>query len=216
MFVLIFVLSSAIACENKTSEPREFQSELAKQLQAMAELDQIAAYIPQGKYKEWPIEKWKAFKDSVYTTNERKVKNIFTMYGYPGFDLVGESGESDFWVMVQHCDHDPTFQKAVLKALKEEVKKKNAQPSHLALLTDRVQINTGKKQIYGTQMSYRENGQAYAFDLQDASKVDEKRAALEMEPLKEYLNRMTLGHFEMNKQQFFKSRNYKTQSISIN
>ena len=197
-----FIVLLAIACKNEISKPRVFQPELAKQLQAMAELDQVAAYIPQGNYKEWTKEKWNRFKDSIFTTHERMVKNMFTTYGYLGFDLVGEEGESNFWVMVQHCDHDPVFQKNVLEALAKEVQKKNAKPSHLALLTDRVNINTGKNQIYGTQMNYRENGQAYAFNLQDSLTVDQRRAALNMEPLKEYLNRMTLGHFEMNKQYF--------------
>lgn len=36
----------------------------------MVEVDQIAANIPQGKYKQLSLEAWNAFKDSVFTTHQ--------------------------------------------------------------------------------------------------------------------------------------------------
>ena len=53
--------------------------------------------------------------------------------------------------MVQHADHDPEFQKRVLNLRRAEVEANNTDARDYAYLTDRVQINTGEEQIYGTQ-----------------------------------------------------------------
>jgi hypothetical protein len=102
--------------------------------------------------------------------------------------------------MVQHSDHDPEFQKMVLEKMKVEVENQNAIPSNYALLTDRVLLNTGEPQIYGTQVDYNmETGQAYPRDLADSSSVNIKRMEMGMQPLEVYLNEMIEMHFEMNK-----------------
>lgn len=54
---------------------------MTDELKKMAEVDQIAAFVPQGKYKERCIEKWDSFKDSVFTTHQKRLKQIFDEYG---------------------------------------------------------------------------------------------------------------------------------------
>lgn len=196
-------------CKEKTSdkvaieEKVEFNQELADELRQMAEVDQIAAYIPQGKYKEMDPEQWKAFKDSVFTTHQKRLKQIFDKHGYVGIDLAGEEGSMHFWLMVQHSDHKPEFQKAVLEKMKVQVDQKNADPSNYGLLVDRVNLNTGKAQIYGTQVDYNlEIAQAFPKKLADSSNVNKRRKAIGLEPLEEYLNQMSLMNFEMNKQYY--------------
>jgi hypothetical protein len=192
--------------QNKVVERKiEFNQSLADELNTMAETDQIAAYIPQGKYKQWPVEKWESFKDSVFTTHKKRLEKIFEKFGYPGYSLVGEKGSQNFWLMIQHCDSDPAFQSRVLEKLKIEVDNKNADGSNYGLLTDRVKINTGEKQVYGTQVSYNSLGQAYPKNLVDSVNVNKRRAEVGLEPIEEYLNLMTQMHFEMNKE-YLKSK----------
>lgn len=201
-----------IGCKEKTSNEKEsqekkvvFSQELADELSRMAEVDQIAAYIPQGEYKKMTNEQWNSFKDSVFTTHQKRLKEIYDKYGFVGFDLAGEDGSRNFWLMVQHSDHNPDFQKEVLEKMKIEVGKGNAIPSNYGLLVDRVNLNTGNKQIYGTQMTYNmETGQAYPKPLEDSSEVNERRKSIGLEPIEEYLNRMTEMHFEMNKENYLK------------
>jgi len=81
-----------------------------------------------------------------------ELKKIFDQYGFAGFDLVGEKGSSDFWLIVQHSDHNPEFQLEVLEKMKIEVDKGNADSRNYALLLDQVKLNTGHAQIYGTQV----------------------------------------------------------------
>lgn len=186
-----------LGCKEKV----KFNQDLANELNKMAEVDQIAAWIPQGEYKEWPKEKWNSFKDSVYITHQKRLKQIFDKYGFVGFDLAGEEGSHNFWLMVQHSDHNPDFQKEVLEKMRIQVEKQNAESSNYGLLVDRVNLNTGKPQIYGTQVDYNfDIAQAFPKNLADSENVNERRKSIGLEPIEEYLNQMTLMNFEMNKQ----------------
>jgi len=204
MLVFILILS-IIGCENNvipkdSNKKKQFNSELADELSRMVELDQVAAYIPEGKYKTLSKEEWQSFKDSVFTTHQKQLDKMFNQYGYLGFDQVGEKGSDNFWLMVQHCDFDPVFQQKVLDAMELELKNDNANKQNYAYLTDRVRINTGKKIVYGTQVTYNEFGQAISQPLEDSLNVNERRKEVGLESLEEYLNMMTKSHFEMNKE----------------
>jgi hypothetical protein len=201
-----------VACKEAKTEtiPKEqialevrFDQELVTALEKMTEVDQLYAGIPQGKHEgDW--DAWMILRDSVNRSHQKFIKNIIDTSGYPGFDRVGEAGESDFWIMVQHSDFDPAWQEEVLALLKVEAKAKNASPAHVGLLTDRVRVNTGRPQLYGTQRHFNDLQQAYIKDLEDREHVNERRAALGMETLEEYLNEATLFHFEINKEHFKK------------
>ena len=192
--------------EKQTLNQTEFNQELANELRRIGEIDQIAAYIPQGKYKKLSQEEWNAFKDSVFTTHQKRIEEIFNEYGFVGYDLVGEKGSQDFWLVVQHSDHNPEFQKEVLEKMKIEVDKGNADSKSYALLVDRVKLNTGQKQIYGTQVDYNlKLAQAYPKRLADSLNVNERRKSVGLEPLEVYLNKMSEMHFEMNKEGYIKN-----------
>ena len=204
---IILIAIIIIGCENKNnltkiteSKSVEFNQDLANELERMAEIDQIAAYIRQGEYMKLTLEEWNSFKDSVFTTHQQRIEEIFNTYGFVGYDLAGKDGSVNFWVMVQHSNHNPEFQKEVLRVMKIEVDKGNANPNNYAYLVDRVKLNTGKKQVYGTQVTYNFNTcQAYPKNLADSTSVNERRESLGLEPIEIYLNSMSESHFEMNK-----------------
>lgn len=205
--ITIWILVFGISCKNLNQEINEvkFNQELTDELMKRAELDQTAAWIPEGRFKEYTQEEWKAYKDSVFTTNKVFLEKVLKKYGYPGYDLVGKEGEKNYWVMAQHCDFDPQFQSIVLEKLKQQVEIENADGRNFGLLTDRVNLNSGKKQVYGTQVTYvRETGQAIPKPLTDSLNVNERRKSVGLEPIEEYLNRMTESHFQMNKENMLK------------
>lgn len=193
IFPLLF-LSLGCAAQQVQNQP------LADSLAKWVVVDQTAAYVPTGKLKELSKTQWQQYKDSVFTTHERLLAAIFARYGYPGYDMVGEKGSNDFWLMVQHCDMDVPFQQKVLAAMYVQVQKHNADPKNFAYLTDRVAVNTGHKQIYGTQLMYNTDScQAIPRPLADSLKVNEQRKAIGLEPIETYLNMMSQMHFEMNR-----------------
>lgn len=197
-----------IGCKPKTNKNDiaetkvEFNQDLADELAKMVTIDQLAAAnaYPPESHSNLTLQEWKSFKDSIYRTHQKRVKEIFDDFGFVGFDLAGKEGSSDFWLIVQHSDHNPEFQLEVLEKMKKEVDKGNADSRTYGLLVDRVKLNTGQPQIYGTQLDYNmEICQAYPRNLADSLNVNKRRKEIGLEPLEVYLNDMSKMNFEMNK-----------------
>ena len=203
--IVLFGCKQKSATENANEDTIGFNQELANELENMAEIDQLVASnaFPPKNYSYLTPEQWKIFKDSVFLRNQKRAKEILNTYGFVGFDLAGEKGSRNFWLIVQHSDHNPEFQKEVLKEMKKEVDKQNAISTNYGLLVDRVNLNTGHPQIYGTQVTYNiNNGQAYPKTLMDSINVNSRRKTIGLEPIEEYLNGMSEMHFEMNKENY--------------
>lgn len=160
---------------------------LKADLDEMVKVDQIASNLPKGKYLDYTAERWNIFRDSVHSNIKIRVEEMFNKYGFLGYNKVDKEGSKHFWLLVQHSDKYPGFQRKVLKAMNKEVKKGNANPSDYAYLYDRIKVKAGEKQKFGTQLSYDSAGRPLpAIGLIDSSKVDKFRKAYELEPLKDY------------------------------
>lgn len=201
LIVSVFLMS----CATRLTEDRK--TYLKTELDEMVKVDQVAAYIPQGKYKDYTREQWNRFKDSVFTGDKVRVESMFDKYGFLGFDKVGKDGSNRFWLLVQHCDKYPEFQRKVLKAMNKEVRRGNADANNYAYLYDRVKVNAGEKQLFGTQVTYETETTGRAIPkngLSDSLNVDKLRKKYGLKPLKNYLNEMTSMHYEMNKEHYNK------------
>lgn len=142
----------------------------------------------EGKYgadsKEMKAH-WKLIgqKDS---TNLLKVKEILDQYGWLGADVVGAKGNVVLFLVVQHADQ--VTQEKYLPMMREAVKNGKADKGGLALLEDRLALRQGKKQIYGSQVGYdSETKTYYVSPLADPDQVDQRRAAMGLGPLAEYV-----------------------------
>ncbi|MBD1385597.1 hypothetical protein IDJ75_09940 [Mucilaginibacter rigui] len=167
-------------------------SVLYKKLSAMFKEDQkwriesAKLYNHQkSEYDRETVDKNWSIADS---TNEAEAKRILNKYGFPGYSLVGQSGSSKFWAIVQHCDDNVAFQQKVLLLMKKEVDRKNASGENYAYLTDRVLTNLNQKQLYGTQGIYDPKTKKWApLPIKDAAHVEARRKALGMISLKQYI-----------------------------
>jgi hypothetical protein len=101
---------------------------------------------------------------------------------------VGDEGAHTAWLLAQHADRDRVFQQRCLALLERAVADGEASPSDLAYLTDRVLLARGEPQLYGTQLTARD-WRLVPCRLRDPATVDERRAALGLETLKDYLRR---------------------------
>jgi len=117
-----------------------------------------------------------------------RLREIVDEHGWPTCDVVGEDANSAAWVIAQHSDQDVEFQQQALELMREAVADGVADATELAYLEDRVAVNTGRPQRYGTQVECV-GGHAEAQDLADPETVDERRAEVGMEPaaLEDYL-----------------------------
>ena len=118
---------------------------------------------------------------------------------WPGKSLVGEDGAKAAWLLVQHADRDPEFQRQCL-ALMTAAGPDEVSPSDVAYLTDRVRVNAGQPQVYGTQFwTDPSSGSFGPRPIEDEAHVDERRAQVGLGPLEEYRQRMFQIHEESQK-----------------
>jgi hypothetical protein len=119
------------------------------------------------------------------------LKEIFGKYGFPNYDLVGEKGSSDFWLLVQHQDKHPSFQDSVLVKMKIEVDSNKASASNYAYLVDRVKVNTGQPQVYGTQMQMNSDGTSFEpRNVIEPEKLNERRKSVGLDSIESYIQMM--------------------------
>jgi len=181
------------------------KKEIISELNAIKTIDQqYARGLPNKLIEKFgPKKAWEVFeikKDSVYLINQAKIKRLFKKYGYLGYKKIGKEASNDFWISIQHADNDVEFQQEMLIALKKEKSKNNAGKVEYAMLEDRVNVNPNKKQRFGTQVTYNEFGQAIPKNgLVDSINIEQLRKKYDLPTFREYYNRMTLNHFEMNK-----------------
>jgi hypothetical protein len=83
--------------------------------------------------------------------NQRWLKQIIKKKGWPTISKVGREGEHIAWLIVQHAEHRVCFQKKCLRRMYALIDKGEIDLKNLAYLKDRVLVNQGKKQMYGTQ-----------------------------------------------------------------
>jgi hypothetical protein len=114
------------------------------------------------------------------------LKGVVAEHGWPGASLVGTDGAHAAWLLAQHADADPAFQRRCLDLLAAAVEAGEATVRELAYLTDRVLLAEGQPQVYGTQVTHQ-GGRAEPCDLRDPDGVDERRALVGLEPLADYL-----------------------------
>lgn len=124
------------------------------------------------------------------------LKVIFMKFGSPNYDLVGKDGSHNFWLLIQHQDLHPQFQDSVLIKMKIEVDKNKANGIDYAYLLDRVKVNTGQLQVYGTQMKLNIDSTSYEPKPVIApDKINERRKSVGLNSIEEYIEIMNNRFF---------------------
>lgn len=85
--------------------------------------------------------------------NREKLKGIIEEFGFPSKEMVGQLGMLSVFLVIQHSDMDKEYQESQLDNLKKAAEKGDVKAQQYGYLYDRVMINAGKKQLYGSQFS---------------------------------------------------------------
>ena len=112
-----------------------------------------------------------------------RIHELIEEFGYPDTEMVGEEGLKDFWLLVQHQDGDLGLQKDCFE-------KCDFAPKEKALLVDRIKVNSGEEQEYGTQLQMGEDKKLTPKPIHKPEDVDSRRKEVGLGPLSEYVDRL--------------------------
>jgi outer membrane protein assembly factor BamB len=130
----------------------------------------------------------------------RRLEEIIERYGWPGESLVGADASLAAFLILQHADYE--YQKKYFPLVKEAERKKEIDPSNVALLEDRILMREGEKQIYGTQLTWNEKSRRYElYAIEDEEHVDLLRARVGLQSIAEYLKTFGLEYIPPRKKQ---------------
>ena len=151
------------------NEPSDFQNELLE----MAGRDQ--------EMRERAREHSDLYDENVDKENTKRLGEMVDEIGWPTPSKVGSKAARAAWLIAQHADYNPEFQEKCLELLQDS-KDADIDPSDIAYLTDRVRVNTGRKQLYGTQ--FNENNEPHPIENPD--ELDVRRNEAGMDSFEEY------------------------------
>lgn len=188
ILLCVFAIRANAQVNNQLAKTIEtqYQSDQSVQLEFKAMHDRNAP--------EDSLKRQDSLKKAIYVDGIRLAKQIYAQYGYPTVKLVGADASHHFFIFIQHADKEPQFQVSMLPVLDSLSKAGEISRKDYAYLYDRVQHNTGGKQLYGTQPAYDKNGNLfdsnnhiiYPPDLADPEHVDQRRKEVGLGPIEEY------------------------------
>lgn len=124
-------------------------------------------------------------------SNLQKMKQVVRKFGWPTISLVGKRASQMAWLIVQHADTDLVFQKKCLRLMIKAAKTGEVTLQDVAYLADRVLINQGKPQVYGTQFYKDRDGQWVPRPIKNTDKLEERRKRVGLESFKIYRQKMS-------------------------
>ena len=121
-----------------------------------------------------------------------RLRAVVDEYGWPGIDLVGEDGAAAAWILLQHAE--PSLQRWCLPMLAQAVQAGQADAEHLAAVTDRIELQEGRPQVYGTHLCVStDGGREPVHGVVNPQGLDERRGVLGLLPWSEYVASLSQG-----------------------
>jgi hypothetical protein len=187
MMSVIVVLEKSLKSvmeNNRSEELRNEYGVLALEIQSMYTEDQAMrerAHANDGIVAEGDDE-------TLDKRNTERMKGIVEKIGWPTVSKVGSEASRMSWLLVQHADHDVEFQNKCLALMRFE-SESEVLKIDVAYLEDRVRVNEGRPQLYGTQ--FYGQGDSYGpRPIEDPEHVDQRRKELGLDSLEDYKKRL--------------------------
>ncbi len=125
-------------------------------------------------------------------TSASYLRQLLEQFDWVDAHRFGNKISSHAWILVQHADDHPEFQQMVLSRIEKYLADGGVKKSDYAHLWDRVAVNHGRKQRYGTQPDWRCKDRKLTLrPMEDPGNVDARRAEMGMGPVQQQLDEMT-------------------------
>ncbi|WP_369059085.1 DUF6624 domain-containing protein [Caulobacter sp. 73W] len=121
--------------------------------------------------------------------NTRWLKAQVATRGWFLKSVDGDRAAGAAWLLVQHADRDPAFQKAMLDLMAPLAATGDVERGAYALLWDRVAVREGRPQRHGTQGRCN-GGRWLANPIEDEAQLEARRTAAGLPPMTAYQRRM--------------------------
>ncbi len=133
---------------------------------------------------------WK-LKFLVQEKSQKELEQLVAMKGWPKIKEVGSEAAMAAYLVAIHTNDGS--QKKYLPMIRQSCEDNELPWQRYANIYDRCLFNENRPQKYGTHTRYNEQTKAEElYPLEDATKVDEWRKELGLEPLAEYLARFNI------------------------
>ncbi len=116
----------------------------------------------------------------------QRLRRIVEERGWPTHDQVGKDGGTAAWLVAQHADFDVEFQTWALAKMTAAARVGQADRTEVAYLVDRIAVNTGVPQVYGSQVRCRGGEPRPATPLERPDDVERLRHRVGMDTLEAY------------------------------
>ncbi|HXH61406.1 MAG TPA: DUF6624 domain-containing protein [Fimbriimonadaceae bacterium] len=186
---MVFLVAAALVAPHQDHTPENVQDTFLKtQLIGMWMSDQDVrmrwiSYTKQGKEAPKAVIREMIQVDK---KNLAQLKEIVAEHGWPTISMVGPEAASDAFDLVQHGGSDKPFMRKCLSLMKPLLAKGEVSKQSYAMLYDRTSLEQGKKQLYGSQVKFV-NGEWVLEPCEDTAHLAQRRKAMGMMPIKEYL-----------------------------
>ncbi|GAA1654613.1 DUF6624 domain-containing protein [Actinoplanes couchii] len=114
----------------------------------------------------------------VTVRNADRLTAILDEHGWPTPALVGDEGARRAWLIAQHADRQLDVQRRALTLMTAA----GADSTQVAMLHDRVRVNEGRPQTYGTQIAGVADGRPVPWPCEDPDTMDQRRATVGLDP----------------------------------
>ncbi|WP_304236556.1 DUF6624 domain-containing protein [Jiulongibacter sediminis] len=187
---------SSLIIQNKKEEEAHFDQEMVAVLDQIYVDDQSTRNKIRSTEEKFGREStemdllWQDIlkKDSI---NLMKVSGILNDKGWPDKNLIGERGTSTLFLVIQHANQ--STQEKYLPLIQKATEDKNLPKRQYAMFYDRLLLNRGERQIYGTQLAMsKESKSPYVLPLESPENVDQRRVEMGLNTMQENLNRWNL------------------------
>jgi hypothetical protein len=126
----------------------------------------------------------------IHEHNATRLRALIESRGWPTRSLVGEEAAAAAWLILQHAIGNPSLQRRGLALMNEAAARGEVSPAQVAMLEDRIRVNEGRGQRYGTQFDWDREGLLSPLPIDDPENVDARRAEVGLSPLAEEIQRM--------------------------
>lgn len=181
----LFAIAFLFLCLHSYANAQIANPAVRDELVAMEKADQDARVKCTTGMASEQMKCFAEISTSVDQPNAKRLSEIFDEIGFPDTAKVGKKGLSAYLTLLQHVPGDELRKKS-LKPITRAFRKKEMPPMSYANFVDRLRVNLGKKQLYGSNFDFKD-GRLVMSPAKDPKNLAKRRAEIGLPTLEEYV-----------------------------